>query len=116
MDNLTKDNKAWFCIAREIRQGQTEQESKMLNLGIKGAAPSSSKNDKECVQKLAETIDIVLDSADIETQRIGNISEQNGNQILHVKFKSQIKRKQFLRNSMKLRDNAFYSTVFVDLD
>ena len=70
---------------------------------------------KECVQKLAQTIDIVLDSADIETKRIGKISEQNGKQLL-VKFKSQVKRKQFLRNSIKLRDSAFYSSVFVDLD
>ena len=115
LDNLTKENKARSCIAREIRQEQNEQESQKLNLVIKGTAPSSSTN-KECVQKLAQTIDIVLDSADIETKRIGKISEQNGKQLLLVKFKSQIKRKQFLRNSIKLRDNAFYSSVFVDLD
>ena len=47
---------------------------------------------------------------------IGKISEQNGKQLLLVKIKSQIKRKQFLRNSIKLRDNVFYSLVFVDLD
>ena len=116
LDNVTKENKAGSCIAREIRQERNEQESKKLNLVIKGNAPSSSTNDKECVQKLAQTTYIVLDSADIETKRIGKIIEQNGKQLLLVKFKSQIKRKQFLRNSIKLRDNTFYSSVFVDLD
>ena len=116
LDNLTKENKGRSWIARQIRQEQNEQESKKLSLVIKGTAPSSSTNDEECVQKLAQTIDIVLDSADIETKGIGKISEQNGKQLLFVKLKSQIKREQFLRNLIKLRDNAFYSSVFVDLD
>ena len=88
MDNLTKENKARSCIAREIRQGQNEQESKMLNYVNKGTAPSSSTNDKECVQKLAQTIDIVLESADIETKRIGKISEHIGKQILQISNKA----------------------------
>ena len=79
LDNLTKESKERSCIAREIRQEQNEQKIKKLNLFIKGTVPSRSTNDKEYVQKLAQTINIVLDIADMETTRIGKISEQNRN-------------------------------------
>ena len=116
LDNLTKENKARSCIAREIRQEQHEQESKKLNLIIKGTTPISSINDHEVVAKIARSINVDIQSNQIETKRIGKASEINGRQLLLVKFKCLLKRKEFLRNSAKLKDTNDYSAVFVDLD
>ena len=71
LDNLTKEMKAQSCIEREIRQEENEQAIKILNFVINRNSPSSSTNDEECVQKLSQTIDIVVDSADIEKKRKG---------------------------------------------
>ena len=116
LDNLTKENKARSCIAREIRQEQHEQESEKLNLIIKGTTPISSINDHEVVTKIARSINVDIQSNQIETKRIGKASEINGRQLLLIKFKCLLKRKEFLRNSAKLKDTDDYSAVFVDLD
>ena len=116
LDNLTKENKARSYIAREIRQEQHEQESKKLNLIIKGTTSISSINDHEVVTKIARSINVDIQSNQIETKRIGKASEINGRQLLLVKFKCLLKRKEFLRNSAKLKDTNDDSAVFVDLD
>ena len=116
LDNLTKENKARSCIAGEIRQEQHEQESKKSNLIIKGTTPISSINDHEVVTKIARSVDLDIQSNQIETKRIVKASEINGRQLLLVKYKCLLKRKEFLRNSAKLKDTSDYSTVFFDLD
>ena len=89
--NLTKENKARSCIAREIRQEQHEQENKKLNSIIKGTNSISSINDHEVVIKIAQSVDVDIQSNQIETKRIGKASEINGRQLLLVKFKCLLK-------------------------
>ena len=116
LDNLSKENKARSCIAREIRQEQHEQESKKSNLITKGTTLISSVNDQKVIIQIAHPIDVDVQSNQIETKRIRKASEINGRQHLLVEFKCQLKRKEFLRNSAKLKDTNDNSAVFVDLD
>ena len=116
LDNLTNENKARSCIAREIRQEQHEQESKKSNLIIKGTTPISSINDREVVTEIARSIVVDIQSNQIETKRIGKANEINGRQLLLVKFVCPLKRKEVFRNLAKLKDTNDYSAVFVDLD
>ena len=115
LDNLTKGNKARSCIAREIRQEQHEQDSKKSSLIIKGTTPIISSNDHEVVTKIARSIDVDIQSNQIESKKIGKAGEINGRQLLLVKFKCLLKRKEVLRNSAKLKDTNDYSAIFVDL-
>ena len=116
VDNLTKENKARSCIAREIRQEQIEQDNKKLNLIIKGSVPSNSPNDSVLVQNLAQEIGVELNSDDFDSLRIGKKNAENSRQLLLLKFKSVLKRKQFLGNAKKLKDSKSYSNLFVDPD
>ena len=116
VDNLTKENKARSCIAREIRQEQVEQDNKKLNLIIKGSVPSNSPNDSVLVQNLAQEIGVELNSDDFDSLRIGKKNAENSRQLLFLKFKSVLKRKQFLGNAKKLKDSKSYSNLFVDPD
>ena len=51
-------------------QEQHEQESKKSNLIIKGTTPVSSINDHEVVTKIARSVDVEIQSNQIETKRI----------------------------------------------
>ena len=116
VDNLTKENKARSCIAREIRHEQLQQDSKRMNVIIKGSVPSNGSNDLDLVKQIAEEIDVTLNKTDFEPKRIGSINESTGRQLLLVKFQSDIKRKEFLRKSKNLRSSNDFSQIYVDPD
>ena len=107
VDNLTKENKARSCIAREIRQEQIEQDNKKLNLIIKGSVPSNSPNESVLVQNLAQEIGVELNPVsigdDFDSLRIGKKNAENNRQLLLLKFKIALKRKQFLANAKKIK-------------
>ena len=73
-------------------------------------------HDHEVITKISRSIDVDIQSSHIETKRIGKASEIIGRQLLLVKFKCQLKQKEFHRNSAKLKDTNNFSAVFVDLD
>ena len=99
VDNLRQENKARSCIAREIRYEQVQQDNKKLNLVVKGSCPSEAINDRDHLKEIVSEIGSSVIDQDFETKRIGKIHKSNGRQLLLIKFKDAMKRKEFLRNS-----------------
>ena len=103
VDNLTKENKARSSVARQIRQEQIKQDNKKFNLIIKGSIPFHSLNDSVLQQNLAQEIGVEFSPDDFDSLRIRKKNAKNSRQLLLLKFKSALKRKQFLVNAKKIK-------------
>ena len=68
------------------------------------------------MQDLAKDLSVPLNSNEVSTKRIGRIQEHTVHQFLLVKFKDVIKKKEFLRNSGKLRNDQKFENVFISPD
>ena len=65
------------------------------------------------MQDLAKALSVPVSSNEVSTKRIGRIQEHTGHQFLLVKFKDVIKKKEFLRNSGKLRSDQKSENVYI---
>ena len=88
----------------EIQQEQSRKDAKRLNLIAKGTKPSENCAGYDIAEKIANQIDVSLVSSDVQCKWIGKPQRDTGNQLLLLKFKEMIKRNQFLRKSVALRD------------
>ena len=104
------------CIAREIRNEQVQQDNKKMTSVVKGSCPSESFNHHDLLKEINSEIGSSVDDQDFETKRIGKIHESNGRQLLLIKFKDAMKRKDILGNSIKLRVSSKYHNKFLDPD
>ena len=116
VDNLRQENTARSYIAREIRNEQVQQDNKKFNLVVKGSCPSEAINDLDLLKEIVSEIGSTAVNQDFETKRIGKIHESNGRQLFLIKFKDAMKRKEFFRNSIKLRVSSKYHNKFADPD
>ena len=76
MDTLTKEKNTVMNCGRYPSRDMQTREQKAQSDNQKHCTAGSA-TDKECVQKTAKTIDIVFDSDDIETKRIGEKANRN---------------------------------------
>ena len=114
--NLRQENRARSCIAREIRNEQVQQDNRNLNLVVRGSRPSEAIHDRDLLKEIVSKIGSSVVYQVFETKRIGKIKKSNGRQRLLIKFKDAMKRKEFLRNSIKLRVSSKYHNIIVDPD
>ena len=87
-----------------------------MNLVVKGTKPSDLKTDATLVQELAKTLDVKIEAHDVELKRIGKPQESTGHLLLLLKFREQMKRKEFLRKSGNLRKCPNFSSIYVSPD
>ena len=97
----------------EVQQEQARKDAKELNLVLKGTKQSDLKTDATLVQELAKTLDMKIEANDVELKRIGKPPESTGHQLLLLKFREQMKRKEFLRKSGDLRNCPNFSSIYV---
>ena len=102
--SLKNEQQTRATLFAEIQQEQSRKDAKGLNLVVKGTKPSENCTGYDIVEKIANQIDVSLVSSDVQCKWIGKPQRDTGNQLLLLKFKEMIKRNQFLRKSVALRD------------
>ena len=114
--SLKNEQQTRATLFAEIQQEQSHKDAKRLNLVVKGTKPSENCIGYDIVEKIANQIDISLVSSDVQCKWIGKPQRDTGNQLLPLKFKEMIKRNQFLRKSVALRDCENFDCVYVSPD
>ena len=100
----------------EFQQQQSRIDAKRLNLIVKWTKPSDNCAGYDIVEKIGNEIAVSLLSSDVQCKWIGKPQLDTGNQLLLLKFKEMIKRNQFLRKSVALRDCENFDNVYVSPD
>ena len=100
----------------EFQQEQSSKDAKRLNLIVKGTKPYKNCVGYVIVEKIGNQIAVSLVSSDVQCKWIGKPQLDTGNQLLLLKFKEMIKRNQFLRKSVALRDCENFDNVYVSPD
>ena len=113
-NSLKNKQQTRATLFAEIQQWQSRKDAKRLNLIVKGTKPSENCAGYDIVEKIAKQIDVSLVSSDVQCKWIGKPKCDTGNQLL--KFKEMIKRNQFLRKSVALRDCENFGCVYVSPD
>ena len=111
-NSLKNEQQPRATLFAEIQQEQSRKDAKRLNLVVKEAKPSENCTGYDIVEKIANQIDVSHVSSDVQCKWIGKPQRDTGNQLLLLKFKEMIKRSQFLRKSVALRDCENFDCVY----
>ena len=115
-NSIRNEQQTRATLFAEVQQEQARKDAKKMNLVVKGTKPSDLKTDASLVQELAKTLDVKIEAHDVELKRIGKPQESTGHQLLLLKFREQMKRKEFLRKSGNLRKCRNFSSIYVSPD
>ena len=116
-NSLKNEQQTRATLSAEIQQAQSRKDAKRLNLIVKRTKPSDNSAGYDIVEKIAycRKVDVSLVSSDVQCKWIGKPQRDTGNQLL-LKFKEMIKRNQFQRELVALRDCKNFDNVYVSPD
>ena len=118
-NSLKNEQQTRATLFAEIQLEQSRKDAKrlnLLNLFVKGTKSSENCAGYDIVEKVAIQIDVSLVSFGFQCKWIGKPQRDAVNHLLLLKFKEMMKRNQFPRKSVALRDCENFDCVYVLTD
>ena len=88
---------------------------KNLNLLLKGKRPRGVKNNQIIVKTFLNEPQIEVESDGIELKRVVNFHEDSERQLLLLKVKTVLVRKELIQKALNLRNTANYGELYIML-